>query len=129
MPGGARTRLKSLSHESGAFKQVSAVCRGFARIAAICVLPICSVQAADATDPGRQLFIKGAAPPCALCHTLSDAGATGAIGPSLDELKPDAARVAKAVKTGLGQMPAYSQLSDEQIQQIASYVARATGAK
>ena len=87
-----------------------------------------AVLAADASDPGRQLFIKDAAPPCAICHTLSDAGATGAIGPSLDELKPDAARVAKAVKTGLGQMPAYPQLSDEQVQKIATYVARAVGA-
>ncbi len=84
--------------------------------------------ASNANDPGRQLFVKDAAPPCAVCHTLADAGAIGNIGPSLDELKPDAPRVIKALKTGIGQMPAYTQLSDEQIQAIARYVERASGA-
>ena len=35
---------------------------------------------------------------------------------------------AKAVKSGIGQMPAYTSLSDEQIESIARYVAQATGA-
>jgi len=96
--------------------------------ALICALPLQAI-AADANDPGRQLFVKDAVPPCAICHTLADAGATGAIGPSLDELKPDAQRVMQAVKTGIGQMPAYSQLSNEQMQNIASYVARVAGTK
>ena len=26
---------------------------------------------------------------CATCHTLADAGATGSVGPNLDDLKPD----------------------------------------
>ena len=69
-------------------------------------------------------------PPCAICHTLADAGASGNIGPSLDELKPDAPRVIKALKTGIGQMPAYPQLSEEQIQTITRYIVRASsGAK
>ena len=82
--------------------------------------------AAD-NDPGRQLFVKEATPPCSICHSLVDAGASGAIGPSLDELKPDAARVVKALKTGIGQMPAYPQLTEEQVQALARYVARASG--
>lgn len=84
--------------------------------------------ASNANDPGRQLFVKDATPSCAICHTLADAGAAGNIGPSLDELKPDAARVIKALKTGIGQMPAYPQLSEEQIQALARYVTRASGA-
>lgn len=84
--------------------------------------------ATEVADRGRRLFVKDASPPCAICHVLADAGATGAIGPSLDELKPDADRVTKAIRTGLGQMPAFPQLSDEQVQAIARYVARATGA-
>ena len=89
-----------------------------------------AAAAANGTDPGRQLFVKGATPPCAICHTLADAGASGNIGPSLDELKPDAPRVIKALKTGVGQMPAYPQLSEEQIQTITRYVVRASsGAK
>jgi len=85
--------------------------------------------AAQGDDPGRVLFTKNAAPPCALCHTLADAGTNGNIGPSLDELRPDAARVMNALKTGIGAMPAYTQLSAEQMQALASYVARVSGAK
>ena len=102
---------------------------GFARCAV--VLALVAVSAASATngdDAGRRLFIKDATPPCALCHTLADAGATANVGPSLDELKPDAQRVTQAVKAGIGAMPAYTQLSAEQIQAIARYVARASGA-
>lgn len=84
--------------------------------------------AESGSDPGRQLFTQGAAPSCSICHTLADAGASGNIGPSLDELKPDAPRVVKALKTGIGQMPAYPQLSEEQVQALARYVARASGA-
>ena len=83
--------------------------------------------ASDGSDRGKQLFTKDATPPCALCHTLADAGATANVGPSLDELKPDAQRVTKAVKEGLGAMPPYKQLSDEQVQALARYVARASG--
>ena len=39
---------------------------------------------------GKTLFTVGAVPPCALCHALKDAGATGAIGPAFDDLQPDA---------------------------------------
>lgn len=76
---------------------------------------------------GKLLFTQKAVPACAVCHTLKDAGAEGAIGPVLDELKPDAERVAKAVKNGLGQMPAYTSLSDAQIQAVSRYVAKASG--
>ena len=77
---------------------------------------------------GKQLFTKGTTPHCAICHTLQDAGAAGQVGPSLDELKPDAERVAKAIRNGISQMPAFSDLTEQQVQAIAQYVARATGA-
>lgn len=90
-----------------------------------CGLP----QAAD--DPGlaagKALFLGGAQPACAICHTLKDAGSDGAIGPDLNELKPDAARVAKAVKNGIGQMPAFSALTEAEIEAVARYVAAASG--
>jgi len=97
------------------------------RIPALALVACNAVAAADGADAGKQLFVKDASPPCAICHALADADATGAIGPSLDELKPDVDRVVKAVKTGIGQMPAFSQLSNEQVQAIARYVARASG--
>ncbi|MDB5840432.1 MAG: cytochrome c [Herminiimonas sp.] len=87
-----------------------------------------SAQAQAAMEEGKKLFNQTAVPACAVCHTLKHAGAAGEIGPSLDELKPDAARVEKAMRTGIGQMPAFTNLSDAQIRQIAAYVAAATGA-
>lgn len=78
---------------------------------------------------GRQVFLQSAVPACALCHALRDAGAEGAVGPVLDELRPDAARVGRAVRLGIGQMPAFAgKLSDAQIEAVALYVAQATGA-
>ena len=79
-------------------------------------------------EAGRLLFTQGAKPACAICHALADAGAAGEIGPSLDELKPDEARVIKALKTGIGQMPAFTALTDEQMQILARYVAQVTKA-
>jgi sulfite dehydrogenase len=82
-----------------------------------------------ATDPvAEKLFVKEATPPCGLCHALGAAGTAGSIGPSLDEMKPDAERVARVIRSGLGAMPAYPQLTDAQVKAIAQYVARATGA-
>lgn len=95
--------------------------------AAILTLAFGVAHASDGDDAGRRLFVKDATPPCALCHTLADAGASANVGPSLDELKPDAQRVTQAVKAGIGAMPAYTQLSGEQIQALARYVARASG--
>ena len=96
--------------------------------AAILTLAFGVAHASDGDDAGRRLFVKDATPPCALCHTLADAGASANVGPSLDELKPDAQRVMQAVKAGIGAMPAYTQLSGAQIQALARYVARASGA-
>lgn len=77
---------------------------------------------------GRALFTQGAKPPCAVCHTLADADAAGAVGPVLDELKPDAARVVKAVRNGIGAMPSYSTLlTSEQIESVAFYVSSVSG--
>lgn len=87
--------------------------------------------AADPVEPvalGKKLFTQAAQPPCALCHTLRDAASAGAVGPVLDELRPDAARVANALRNGLGNMPSYrDSLSEAQIQALALYVSRASG--
>ncbi len=77
---------------------------------------------------GKKLFTT-ADPPCALCHTLKDAGTSGKIGPPLDELKPDPEQVATALRQGVGVMPSYREkLSEEQIRALARYVSKATGA-
>ena len=87
-----------------------------------------SLAASSEDEKGRQLFTEVAKPPCGLCHTLADAGTSGKIGPSLDELKPDADRVVRALKQGVGVMPAFEEsLTEEQIAVLARYVARVTG--
>lgn len=77
-------------------------------------------------EEGKLLFLKGAAPACAICHTLEAAGAAGAVGPSMNELQPDAARVLNALKNGIGQMPAYASLTPEQMKILSEYVAKAS---
>ena len=98
----------------------------FAAIAAALVGSPAFAQ--DKLEAGRTLFNKTAVPACAVCHALKNAGAEGAIGPSLDELKPDATRVEKAVRNGIGQMPAFKNLTDEQIKLLGQYVATVTAA-
>ena len=75
-------------------------------------------------EEGKRLFTS-VTPACSVCHALKDAGAEGAVGPSLDELKPDHERVVKALRTGIGQMPAFTHLSEAQIQALARYVSTA----
>ena len=65
---------------------------------------------------------------CAGCHTLAAAGASGAVGPNLDERKPDAATVTAIVTSGRGSMPSFSgQLSEAEIAAVADYVAANAG--
>ena len=78
---------------------------------------------------GKELFTTAAVPACAVCHTLKDAGTEGAIGPVLDELQPDAARVARALKDGIGSMPSFkATMSEAEIAAVALYVSKASGA-
>ncbi|RYF71104.1 MAG: cytochrome c [Comamonadaceae bacterium] len=86
--------------------------------------------AADAAElaRGKELFTK-IQPACAVCHTLQAAGAEGQVGPVLDELKPDAPRVLRALKAGIGVMPSYAErMSEKDMKAVASFVAHATGA-
>ncbi|MBC8072417.1 MAG: cytochrome c [Deltaproteobacteria bacterium] len=101
-------------------------------LAVCCLLgnvPVAAQDDAALLARGRLLFTQGTAPSCALCHTLKDAGTHGAIGPVLDELQPDASRVASALRSGIGAMPSYrATLDDAQIAALARYVAKASGA-
>ncbi|MFL1467880.1 c-type cytochrome [Marinobacter sp. DUT-3] len=79
-------------------------------------------------EQGKKIFTEQAQPSCTICHTLEDAGATGAIGPNLDELKPSPKQVREAVRAGVGVMPGYEDsLSGDDIEAVAYYVATVTG--
>jgi mono/diheme cytochrome c family protein len=65
---------------------------------------------------------------CTSCHTLKAAGATGTVGPNLDDAKPPAARVVDRVTNGKGVMPSFKgQLSPKQIQDVVAFVSSSAG--
>ena len=77
-------------------------------------------------DPaaGKKVFASAG---CASCHTLKDAGASGTVGPNLDQAKPPLDLVVDRVTNGKAPMPAFSgQLSPKQIADVAAYVVQAT---
>ncbi len=107
-------------------------CRVFVKLLYISLFSsITSFVMADETSNfalGKKLF-SNAVPPCAVCHTLKDAGSEGAVGPILDELKPNQLRVTSALNNGIGAMPSYKgNLSPEDIKAIAIYVSKSSGA-
>jgi cytochrome c6 len=85
---------------------------------------------APAGDPGdatagKQVFTTAG---CVSCHTLKDAGASGTVGPNLDERKPPYSRVVDRVTNGKGVMPSFSgKLSATDIQNVAKYVSTVAG--
>jgi mono/diheme cytochrome c family protein len=65
---------------------------------------------------------------CGACHTLADAGATGSIGPNLDESQPDYQLALDRVTNGAGAMPAFKdQLSEPEIENVSAYVVASAG--
>lgn len=74
---------------------------------------------------GAQVFVSAG---CGSCHTLKAAGATGAIGPNLDQVRPSGATVAAIVRSGGGPMPSFAgKLTDAQIAAVGSYVSSVAG--
>lgn len=64
---------------------------------------------------------------CGGCHTLGAAGASGNIGPNLDDTKPSKQLVIDRVTNGKGSMPAFKDsYSADQIAAVADFVAAAT---
>ena len=66
---------------------------------------------------------------CGTCHVLSDAGTSGQVGPSLDTLKPNKARVEAAIEnggSGSGAMPA-GLLAGKEAEAVAEYVSSVAG--
>jgi mono/diheme cytochrome c family protein len=86
--------------------------------------PAATETAAPEAD-GREVFASAG---CGNCHTLAAADATGASGPDLDDLSPDAASVEAVVKSGSGSMPSFEgDLSADEIKAVAQFVADNAG--
>jgi mono/diheme cytochrome c family protein len=76
-------------------------------------------------EAGKAIFTSAG---CSGCHTLGDAGATGNVGPNLDDAKPPMELVVDRVTNGMGAMPSFKgQLDDQQIQDVAAYVSSVAG--
>jgi mono/diheme cytochrome c family protein len=81
-------------------------------------------ESGEAAD-GEAIFAEAG---CGSCHVLSAAGASGTIGPNLDESQPSEELVIDRVTNGQGAMPAFGeQYSAEQIAAVADYVVASTG--
>lgn len=80
--------------------------------------------APPAPESARSLFLHT----CATCHTLAAAGATGGIGPNLDEVRPTRERVRTMIQNGAisGAMPA-GLLTGDDAERVAAYVSSAAG--
>jgi mono/diheme cytochrome c family protein len=77
----------------------------------------------ETTAVGREVFVAN----CGSCHTLSDAGTSGTVGPALDGAALSASAVEAQVRSGGGGMPAFEgMLSDEDITEVSAYVAAAS---
>jgi uncharacterized membrane protein len=83
-----------------------------------------TAQTPTSVTAGRNVFLSAG---CAGCHTLTDAGATGQVGPNLDAAQPTRALVLERVRNGKGTMPSFrSRLSEDELQAVAAYVAAAS---
>ncbi len=79
-------------------------------------------------DPvaGKEVFLGASS--CGGCHALAGAGATGAVGPSLDETKPSYELALDRVTNGQGGMPSFSAtLTEQQLADVAAYISSAAG--
>src|SRR6187402_1841115 len=76
-------------------------------------------------SPGAKVFADAG---CGNCHTMATAGATGTVGPNLDDLRPNQERVELQVTKGGNGMPSFAgKLSPTQIKDVAGFVATAAG--
>jgi mono/diheme cytochrome c family protein len=96
-------------------------------VASVAGLPVqggAAQPGAGGPTDGKTIFTQK----CGSCHVLSDAGTSGTIGPNLDATQLSLQQIAQQVRNGGGGMPAFEgQLSDEQIDAVASYVAKSAG--
>ena len=82
---------------------------------------IIQANADELFNKGKEVFL--GAGNCAACHTLSDAGSIGEIGPNLNQIRPQVQTILMSVRNGVGVMPAMEGiLSDEEIDAVAHYV-------
>ena len=74
----------------------------------------------EQVEKGRQLFTDNG---CNACHTLADANAAGAVGPSFDgNPNLDKGHAVAVITNGQGPMPSFSWMGEEDIDLVAAYI-------
>jgi mono/diheme cytochrome c family protein len=88
---------------------------------------------------GKEIFTTSAQPPCASCHTLQEAGASGTVGPNLDDVlkgkdaafihesivDPDA-EIASGFQPGIMPKTYADQLDEKQLADLVAFLVQAT---
>ena len=94
-----------------------------------------AIKAAAAKKPtskggkadGKSIFASAG---CGTCHTLAAAGATGTVGPNLDQAKPSLDLAIERVANGKGVMPSFKgQLTEAEIRAVAEFVSTSSRKK
>jgi cbb3-type cytochrome c oxidase subunit III len=103
-----------------------------AYVASVAALPVRAEPEAEAEGGGGGGAADGKAvfadAGCGGCHTLKAAGATGNVGPNLDDAKPAKDLVVDRVTNGKGVMPSFKDsYSAEQIAAVADFVSSNAG--
>ena len=102
-------------------------------VASVAALPVRAQPGTDTgggggsgeAPDGEAIFAEAG---CGGCHVLEAAGATGTVGPNLDDAKPSKELVIDRVTNGKGVMPAFKDsYSAEQIAAVADYVSQNAG--
>jgi mono/diheme cytochrome c family protein len=77
-------------------------------------------------DAARDVFHSWS---CSACHGLADAGASGGVGPTLDNPKLTRDLIIDRIANGQGAMPSFGgQIPDEEIALLADYIIAANKA-
>lgn len=101
-----------------------AVATYVARVAGVTKPPKVALPAGAGGNDPKLVFQSN----CATCHALADAGATGEIGPNLDQSKPPLQEAIRQISNGGGGMPPFKdQLTQQQIRALAQYIVRVAG--
>jgi mono/diheme cytochrome c family protein len=115
---GAGASRKVLTSALGALAIVAGLAAGVGGLATRAHAE--DAKPSDAVAAGRELFNTWS---CSACHTLTDAGASGAVGPSLDNPNLTREAIVNRVQMGGGPMPSFAgQISDADIGKLADYI-------
>jgi mono/diheme cytochrome c family protein len=122
-----RPTLAACAAAAGLLSAALAGCGGDAGVASPPPAEPVAPAASTGGDPdaGARVWSEAG---CGNCHALAAAGSNGSLGPNLDDLAPGFETVVAQVTVGGGGMPSFEgQLTQQEIEDVAAYVATSTG--